>query len=100
MKPSYGRPFFVCSDKAKACSFWAWDDVEIPSRPHGRKFFCWPNDKENSCKYFDLVPEESYYDANLLQPFQNKSTKKREEHYLTNAFINDFNSLNISTFYQ
>ena len=115
MKPNYGRPFFVCSDKAKPCSFWIWGDVEIPSRPacrHGlpcdihkvkkegpnkdRKFFCCPNDKENSCKYFDWMPEESYYDANLLQPFRSKPTEKRQEHYLTNAFINDFaNSLNI-----
>jgi hypothetical protein len=31
MKPNYGRPFFVCSDKAKPCSFWVWGDVEIPS---------------------------------------------------------------------
>ncbi len=70
MKLSYGRPFFVCSDKAEPCSFWVWGDVEIPSRPtcrHGlsciirkvkkeglkdRKFFCCPNDKDNSCKFF------------------------------------------------
>ncbi len=26
------KSFFVCSDKAKPCSFWVWGDVRIPSR--------------------------------------------------------------------
>ena len=26
-KPSFDRPFFVCSDKEKPCSFWQWGDV-------------------------------------------------------------------------
>ena len=67
MKPSYERSFFVCSDKAKPCSFWVWGDVEISSRPvcrHGllciirkvkkeglnkdRKFFCCPKTRAST----------------------------------------------------
>ncbi len=62
---SYGRPFFVCPNKAEPCSFWVWGDVEIPSRQtcrhrllciirkvkkeglnKDRNFLCCPNDKE------------------------------------------------------
>ena len=27
LKPSFGRPFFVCSEKENPCSFWQWGDV-------------------------------------------------------------------------
>ena len=30
LKSSFGRPFFVCSDKEKPCSFWQWGDVIRP----------------------------------------------------------------------
>ena len=36
-KPSFGRPFFVCSDKEKPCSFWQWGDVIRPLRYHGER---------------------------------------------------------------
>jgi hypothetical protein len=61
-----------------------------------RKFFCCPNDKESSCKYFDWVPEEPHQDVSFVEPLSSKPTEKHEEHYLANKFINDFaNSLNI-----
>ncbi len=63
-KASYGRPFFVCSDKLSPGSFWVWGDVQAIAKSecrHGypctirkvkkeeglnkdRKFFCCPND--------------------------------------------------------
>ena len=115
MKASYGRLFFVCSNKLKPCSFWVWGDVRPLVKPechHGfpcmirkvkkeglnkdRKFFCCSNDKESSCKYFDWVPEEPYQDVSFVEPLSSKPTEKHEEHYLANKFINDFaNSLNI-----
>ena len=36
MKASYGRPFFVCSDKLKPCSFWVWGDVRPLVKPEYR----------------------------------------------------------------
>ena len=27
LKPTYGRPFFVCSDKTNPCSYWAMCDL-------------------------------------------------------------------------
>ena len=33
-KPSFGRPFFVCPDKEKPCSFWQWRDVIRPQCCH------------------------------------------------------------------
>ena len=82
-KPSYGRPFFACSNKSNPCSFWAWGDVRPIAKPecrHGflcmiRKlkkeginkdhlFFCCG--QQNSCKYFEWVPEEPYYNAKFF----------------------------------
>ena len=34
-KPSFGRPFFVCSEKENPCSFWQWGDVIRPQCYHG-----------------------------------------------------------------
>ena len=33
MKVNYGRPFFVCGEKAKPCSFWMWGDVQPLAKP-------------------------------------------------------------------
>lgn len=91
IKASYGRPFFVCSDKSKPCSFWVWRDERPLKKPtccHGfwcgirkvkkesvnkdRLFFCCPNNKETSCRFFEWVPEEqnhrSYRSVNFLKP--------------------------------
>jgi hypothetical protein len=43
MKESYGRPYFVCSDKRNPCSFWVWGDVQPVMRPscnHGFPCMC------------------------------------------------------------
>jgi hypothetical protein len=70
MKPSYGRPFFVCANKSNPCSFWQWGDVVRPicyhglqcstrkvkreGENHGRLFYtCSVVGKENSCGYFE-----------------------------------------------
>ena len=37
MKANYGRPFFVCSDKSKPCSFWVWRDVKPAAKPECRR---------------------------------------------------------------
>ena len=68
-KPSFGRPFFVCSDKEKPCSFWQWGDVIRPLCYHGehcstrkvkkeginygRLFYVCSKGKEESCGYFE-----------------------------------------------
>ena len=90
-RSSYGRPYFVCAERMNPCSFWMWADVDAAQRPvcrHGfpcasrkvkkegvnkdRMFFCCPNDKENSCKFFEWVPDEpdipSFYDVNFSMP--------------------------------
>ena len=107
MKPNYGRPFFVCSDQSNLCLFWIWGDVRAIAKPqcrHGfqcviRKvkketinkdclFFCWA--QEASCKYFDWVPDESYYE--LSRPLIKKPNEKHKEQYSTNEFINDLST--------
>ena len=114
LKPTYGRPFFVCSDKTNPCSYWVWGDVRPITKPecrHGspcvirkvkkeglnkdRRFFCCPNDKENSCHFFEWVPEEPTYahyrSVNFFKPpLEKPSLEKPTEHYLTTEFINDF----------
>ena len=107
LKSNYGRPFFVCSDQANPCSFWVWGDVQAVAKPkcrHGfpsvirkvkketvnkdRLFFCCA--QENSCNYFEWVPEDRYCNTQLLQSLQND---EREEQYLTEDFINDLANL-------
>ncbi|CAB3986850.1 endonuclease 8-like 3 [Paramuricea clavata] len=77
MNVNYGRPFFVCGEKAKPCSFWMWGDVQPLAKPecrHGlpcavrkvkkeglhkdRLFFCCSNDKESTCRFFEWAPQE------------------------------------------
>ena len=75
MKPSYSRPFFVCSDKTNPCSYWVWGDVQPITKPeccHGsclickvkkeglnkdHRFFCSPN----LCRFFEWVADEPIY---------------------------------------
>ena len=109
LKSNYGRPFFVCSDQANPCSFWVWGDVQAVAKPkcrHGfpsvirkvkketvnkdRLFFCCA--QEDSCNYFEWVPEEPYCIAKLTQT-EIKQHDKREEQYSTEDFIDDLASL-------
>ena len=39
MKESYGRPFFVCSERNSPCTFWQWGDVQPLTRPMCRHGF-------------------------------------------------------------
>ena len=78
MKESYGRPYFVCSDRNNPCSFWQWADVAESPKPicrhdlvcrtskvkkdgpnHGHLFYCCPKDRENSCGFFEWKPVEN-----------------------------------------
>jgi hypothetical protein len=36
MNVNYGRPFFVCGEKAKPCSCWMWGDVQPLAKPECR----------------------------------------------------------------
>ena len=77
MKESYGRPYFVCSDRTNPCSFWYWADVFEGIKPfcrhdlvcrmskvkkegpnQGRLFHSCPNDRENSCGFFEWKQKE------------------------------------------
>ena len=39
MKESYGRPFFVCSERNSPCTFWQWGDVQPLTRLMCRQGF-------------------------------------------------------------
>ena len=109
MKASYGRPFFVCADKAKPCSYWVWGDVKPIAKPecrHGleyvirkvkkeginkdRLFFCCS--QENSCRYFEWVPEkEEHYGPFHCSDFlPHKPSSSENNSHLDNNFINNF----------
>ena len=108
LKANYGRPFFVCSDQTNPCSFRAWGDVQAVAKPkcrHGfpcvvrkvkkeivnkdRLFFCCAQD--DSCNYFEWVPEKAYCSTKLLP-------SKQDEQSPTSEFFNNLNSLNTSYF--
>ena len=83
LKANYGRPFFVCSDQTNPCSFWVWGDVQPVAKPkcrHGApsvirkvkketvnkdRLFFWCA-QEDSCNYFEWVPEETYSHTKFL----------------------------------
>ena len=113
MKANYGRPFFVCADKSKPCSYWIWGDIKPIAKPECRHrfpcvirkvkkegiikdrlfFFC---PQENSCRYFECVPEKEKYGPFHSSDFMQPKPSSGKNEYLTNDFINDFaNSLNI-----
>ena len=82
-KPSFGRPFFICSDKEKPCLFWQWGDVIRPQCYHGmqcstrkvkkdganygRLFYTCSKGKDDSCGYFEWRDK--------------KKTKTRSSHF-------------------
>lgn len=77
-KASYGRPFFKCSRGYNGCNYFEWGDETIIPKPvcrhgkpcrlqkvkkegsnQGREFFCCPEPKENSCKFFKWYKDDS-----------------------------------------
>ena len=89
-KPSFGRPFFVCSDKENPCSLWQWGDVIRPqcyhgiqcstrkvkkeSANHGRLFDACSKGKDDSCGYFewhDKKEDEDPFEAFFTVYFSN-----------------------------
>ena len=68
-RPSFGRPFFACSEKGNPCSFWQWGDVIRPQCyhvvqcstrkvtkegvSHGRLFYACSKGKDDACGYFE-----------------------------------------------
>ena len=111
MKANYGRPFFVCGEKSKPCSFWVWGDVQPLAKPecrHGlpcavrkvkkeglnkdRLFFCCANDMESTCRFFEWAPDQKlglFQSVNFSKaPVEKQSCKKNN--YLTTEFMHDF----------
>ena len=110
MKANYGRPFFVCGEKSKPCSFWVWGVVQPLAKPecrHGlpcavrkvkkeglnkdRLFF---NDMESTCRVFEWAPDQKlgfFQSVNFSKaPVEKQSCKKNN--YLTTEFMHDFAS--------
>ena len=98
--------------QANGCTFWTWGDVQPVAKPecrHGfpsiiRKvkketvnkgclFFCCG--QQDSCNYFEWVPEKLCYDAKL---FPSKQVDEREKQYLTDGFFNDLKSIKATYF--
>ena len=111
MNVNYGRPFFVCGEKAKPCSFWMWGDVQPLAKPecrHGlpcatrkvkkeglnkdRLFYCCRNDKESTCRFFEWAPDEElgfFQTVNFSkEPLEKQSCNKNN--YLATKFMHDF----------
>jgi hypothetical protein len=74
---SYGRPFFVCSERDNPCSFWQWGDVFEGIKPvcnhnlicrtkkvkkegpnQDRLFYCCSHPRESACDFFAWKPDE------------------------------------------
>ena len=114
MKENFGRPFFVCGEKGKQCSFWMWGDVYPIAKPDchhglpcvvrkvkkdglnkGRLFFCCANDEENRCRFFEWAPEEQvgpFQSVNFnKRPLDKKPLENKEKNnYVATEFISKF----------
>ena len=82
-KPSFGRPFFVCSEKENPCSFWQWGDVMRPQCyhgvqcstrkvkkegvNHGRLFYACSKGKDDAGGYFEW--RDTIGDEDPFEPF-------------------------------
>ena len=114
MKESYGRPYFVCSDKKNPCSFWVWGDVKALDPPmcrhgypcvtrkvkkegvnNGRRFFCCANEGEDSCRYFEWVLEEKRSISPKFIVFTRPSQRAEESYFknCTGEFMHDLQNI-------
>ena len=82
-KLSFGRPFCVCTEKEKPCSFWQWGDVIRPQCYHGvqcstrkvkkeganygRLFYTCSKGEDDSCGYFEWRDKKE--DEDPFEPF-------------------------------
>ena len=110
LKANYGRPFFVCSNKAKPCSFWTWGDVKPNAKPNcrhnipcairkvkkkgnnkNRLFFNCSKNKDDSCNYFEWLPkeeeEEKNHKSHHRTNFAGYSEWMPEESYQSTKFV-------------
>ena len=55
-----------------------------------RLFFCCPNNKENSCRFFDCVPNDPCLSSHQAVNFPGQAREKPNEHYLSTEFIDNF----------
>ena len=78
-KPSFGRPFFVCSDKEKPCSFWQWGDVVRPQCYHGVQ--CSTRKVKKEGANFIPVRKVKTIRAAILSGEIKKQTKIRSSHF-------------------
>ncbi len=93
LKPSFGRPFFVCSAKEDPCSFWQWGDVLKPNCYHGvpchmrrvkkdspnrgRLFYACSKDRAEACKFFEWSDEKA---SEQNDPFKASSGCNPQSH--------------------
>lgn len=118
MKASYGRPFFVCSERINPCKFWMWGDTNTVKKPncrHGfpccirmvkkegvnkdREFFCCSKGKEDSCGFFEWVPSEEmdpHSTVNFNPQYSYDLQSYFDEPKSKNDLINRFQSMNIA----
>ena len=93
MKANYGQPFFVCADKSKPCSFWVCGDQKPIAKPEYHHGSCasYGCPQENSCKYFEWVPEKKTMVHFIAQASWNQKLPTTNSKYLSKDFINGFN---------
>ena len=119
MKANYGRPFFVCADKNKPCSYWAWGDEKPMAKPEchqgfqcvirkvkkeginkDKLFFCCP--QKDSCRYFEWAPEKEHFGpfhcSDFMEPKpitgNNDYLAKDQRFCKTNEDLNSFTNIN------
>ena len=83
-KTSFGRPFFVCSDTEKPCSFWQWGDVIRPQCYHGVQCSTRKVKKDGAnygANYFIPVRKVRTTRAAILSGEIKKKTKTRSNHF-------------------
>ena len=116
MKASYGRPFFVCSERSNPCKFWMWGDTNTVKKPncrHGfpccirivkkegvnkdREFFIAQKERKirvvslsgsQAKRWIPIVNFTPQYSYDIPAYFDEKKSK--------NDFINRFQSMNIA----
>ena len=82
-KPSFGKPFFFCSEKENPCSFWQWGDMIRPQCyhdvqcstckvkkegvNHDHLFYACSKGKDDACGYFEW--RDTIGDKDPFEPF-------------------------------
>ena len=77
MKQSYGRPFFVCSERENPCKFWQWGDIFESQNRCAYTAWCVVNEKSRKMVGIRIVYFTAIRESTLVISSRGKQQEPR-----------------------